>query len=57
MLERHIEALEESAMDRIIPMIREGFTSGELNADVRVSDEDGDDGISYTGYWNVKTDA
>ena len=48
----HIEALEESADSRIREMMAEGYTSGELLDDVRMSDADGEDGISYSGWWS-----
>ena len=50
-LDNHVCALREDAMDRIKGMIKEGFTSGELRTNVRMTDEDGEDGIEYTGWW------
>lgn len=41
------EQLEEEAMARINQMMREGYTSGELNA---YGEEDC---IEFTGYWSV----
>jgi len=51
----HQEALEESAMARITEMMKEGYTSGELIDCVRFGDEDGEDGIEYSGSWDITT--
>lgn len=50
----HVQALEEAARDRITEMAKEGYTSGELCENIRISDEDGDDGVEYTGWWELK---
>ena len=50
----HQEALEESAMERIGAMMKEGYVEGELHDNVRMDDEDGEDGVSYQGWWSVK---
>ena len=47
----HVEALEETAMDRIVDQMREGSTSGELNDNIHMTARDPDDGIEYSGYW------
>ena len=51
------EALEESAMDRISEMMKDGYVSGELNDNV-VLDLPGhktpQDGWECTGWWNLK---
>ena len=52
----HQEALEESAMDRILKMQTEGYTSGELHDNIRMTDEDGEDGIEYSGWWEMTTE-
>ena len=52
---KHQEALEETAMNRIIEMMKEGYTSGELFDNVSFGDEDGEDGIEYSGYWSINT--
>ena len=52
---KHQEALEESAMDRISKMMKEGYSSGELFDCVRFGDEDGEDGIEYSGSWDITT--
>lgn len=52
---KHQEALEESANERINKMRSEGFTSGELNDSVRMHDSDPEDGVEYSGWWEVNT--
>lgn len=49
----HLEALQEDAEERIFEMIKEGYTSGELISNVLVDDEDGEDGISYSGWFTI----
>jgi len=45
-----IEILEEEAMDRIIPMIKEGYHSGQL-----IAEYDTEEGEKYfTGWWSVE---
>jgi hypothetical protein len=53
---KHQEALEESAIERIQKMWNEGYSSGELYDTVRMFDEDGEDGISYSGWWELNTE-
>jgi cytosine/adenosine deaminase-related metal-dependent hydrolase len=53
--QNHQKALEESAMNRIIEMMREGYTSGELNDNVYMHNDDGEDGIEYRGWWSITT--
>ena len=55
---RHEEALKEDAESRIFEMIKEGNYQGELNTSVRygkdiVSEEDENDGLTYSGWWSV----
>lgn len=57
--QKHFEALEEDALERIFKMINEGYTSGELFTSVRfgkdkVEEEDEDEGLSYSGSWSLK---
>lgn len=57
--ERHIEALEEDAMERITYMMKEGYTSGELCTSVRygkdeVPEEDEEEGLNYSGWWHIE---
>jgi len=47
------EILDESGTDRAIAMIGEGYTSGELNDNIRMHDDDPEDGIEYTGSWKT----
>lgn len=51
--ESHLEALEESGFNRAHEMLAEGFTSGELQDNVRMDDEDPEDGIGYSGHWEL----
>ena len=39
--------LEDDAMDRIVPMMKDGYTSGELHSNI---DEE-----EYNGYWSINT--
>jgi hypothetical protein len=50
----HLEALEESAQDRIKEQMSAGNTSGELCDTIRMTDRDGEDGIEYRGYWEMR---
>lgn len=50
----HVEALEEAAMDRIREQMAEGCTSGELNDNIRMTDDDPEDGVEYSGHWEVQ---
>lgn len=56
--EKHKEALKEDAENRIFEMIKEGYLEGELSTLVRfgkdiVSEENEEDGLTYSGYWIV----
>lgn len=44
----HAKALEESAIERIVDMMKDGSTSGEL-----VDDDTDPDGITYRGAWEL----
>lgn len=52
----HVEALEESAMDRIKDQMASGFTSGQLLADISTTSRDPEDGIAYMGAWEARTE-
>ncbi len=52
---KHQEVLEESAMERILEIMKKGYTSGELYDNVCTDDEDGKDGIEYSGSWDITT--
>ena len=47
----HVEALEETAENRISEMSAEGYTSGELWDNIHMTDDDPEDGIEYRGWW------
>ena len=51
--EGHIEALDESAWERIVEMAADGFSSGELFDHIRVTDKDPEKGVRYRGWWNL----
>ena len=56
--EKHKEILKEDAIKRIFEMIKEDYYHGELFTVVRlgknvVPEEDEDDGLSYSGWWDV----
>lgn len=55
---KHIEPLQEDAMDRIMEMMKKGYTGGELITTVRlgkdvIPEEDEDNGLYYTGWWSI----
>jgi hypothetical protein len=55
--EKHLEALQEDAEERIFKMIEEGYHSGELITSVRfgkdvVPEEDENEGLTYSGWWS-----
>ena len=55
-IEDHIEALDESAQDSVIAMMKDGYVSGELNDNIFMNDSDienGEEGISYRGWWSI----
>jgi len=59
--EKHREALEEDANDRIFEMIKEGYYQGELCTSVRygkdiVPEEEEEEGLTYSGWWSRKTE-
>jgi protein tyrosine phosphatase (PTP) superfamily phosphohydrolase (DUF442 family) len=49
----HVEALEETAMDRIRDQMENGCTSGELCDNIHMTSRDPEDGIEYSGHWEV----
>ncbi|TRZ51293.1 MAG: hypothetical protein D4S01_05110 [Dehalococcoidia bacterium] len=52
----HIEALEEAAMEVIMKQVStEGYTSGELNDNINMSEENTEDGVEYSGWWEMTT--
>ncbi len=52
--DEHREALRESAQERITEQIQEGFASGQLLEDIRLTDADGE-GVAYNGWWDMTT--
>ncbi|OQA09856.1 MAG: hypothetical protein BWY66_00395 [bacterium ADurb.Bin374] len=50
----HVEALAESAENRIAEMMKKGYPSGVL-CDNICSGTDDEDGVEYSGWWEVKT--
>jgi hypothetical protein len=52
--QNHAEALEETAMEKIISMMKEGFTSGELEDNINMDDDDPEEGVGYSGWWSLK---
>ena len=52
---KHVEALEESAQERIHKQMEEGNTGGSLSDTIRMYDSDGEDGIEYEGWWEMTT--
>jgi hypothetical protein len=53
--QKHIEALEEAAEARIREMTGEGYRAGELSDNVRMTDDDPEDGVEYSGWWEIST--
>jgi hypothetical protein len=50
----HIEELEEVAHRRIFEMIQKGYHSGELFENISLTDDDPEDGVEYSGWWDVE---
>jgi len=51
------EVLEEHTYDRVYPMMKDGFTSGELccNANIEIEGKDTpEDGWECHGFWSVR---
>ena len=51
----HIPSLEERADECIAEMMAQGYTSGELNDNIYMTDDDHEDGVEYSGWWEVST--
>jgi len=51
----HIPALKEDADEWIAGMMGQGYTSGRLSSNIRMTDDDPEDGVEYTGWWEVST--
>ena len=50
----HIDALKESAWEKISQMMADGYTSGELVDSIRMTGKDPEDGIQYRGWWAIR---
>lgn len=50
----HIVALEETAEDKVLKMVGEGYREGELHDNIHMTANDPEDGIAYAGYWEVE---
>lgn len=48
--ERHLEALEETGMDRAHEMMLQGYREGELHDNITMPG-DPEDGVDYRGWW------
>jgi hypothetical protein len=53
---KHVEALEETAEERIFEQLARGCRSGELFDSIRIDDEDPQDGQEYTGWFEINYD-
>lgn len=51
----HVEPLKEAAAERIFPLLRDGYRSGQLVAEIPASEDNPDDGVSYEGWWQIAT--
>jgi hypothetical protein len=51
----HIEVLEEDANEQIFKMLKEGFNCGELHTSILMTDDDLDNSINYSGWWESST--
>ena len=49
--EEHFGALEETAEEEIRNRMMDGYISGELNDNIKMLDDDPEDGVSYSGWW------
>lgn len=49
----HLKALEEAGFNRAFEMVQQGYTSGELSDNIRMDDDDPEDGIQYSGHWEL----
>lgn len=51
-LKHHEDYLEESAMERIVEMVKEGYHCGELCDNILAQDDE--DETEYRGWWSVE---
>ena len=48
----HVDALKERALDRIMPLLGNGYIEGELYDNISMTDDD-ENGVEYLGWWEV----
>jgi len=56
-IQNHIEALDETATERINEMMSQGFVAGQLHDNIHMTDSDvenGEQGIEYKGWWGTE---
>ena len=51
--QEHREALVETAMEQVPSLVVEGYREGVMTDNVLMAGEDGDEGVSYRGYWRI----
>lgn len=51
----HREILEEEGIRRVVEMMNDGYTSGELIHNITLDEDDTEDGIEYSGFWSITT--
>lgn len=49
----HIETLDDTAIEHITELMQHGYKSGELVDSIRRTARDGEEGISYSGWWET----
>ena len=49
----HVPALEERAAERIAEMTAQGYIGGELNDNIHMTADDPQDGVEYSGWWEI----
>ncbi len=50
----HVEALQETAWERLSVLLPQGYVEGELSDHVHMLDDDPLDGVAYSGWWAFK---
>ena len=51
--QEHQEALVETAMEQVPAMVVDGYREGEMADNILMVGDDGEEGISYRGYWKI----
>ncbi len=49
----HRDALVESGVSQVFPLLEEGYREGIMADHVRMTDDDPEDGVAYRGYWKI----